>query len=269
MTILAETYSRIGRKLSRTWQATGRNLQCSVCLSGVRQFLPLDATFRQQWTRNGFDLALDRFETLNLDAYLCPICGASDRDRLFALFLDEFAHSASKTGRSVEFAPSGPLTAVLHRRLPAWQHRTADLMMAHVDDKVDICDMRNQYADNTFDLFVCSHVLEHVSDDRVALAELFRILKPGGAGILMVPIHLDLAATRNVERHASEQRRWAYVAQGDHERLHAGEDFRALIRSAGFVLQQLGATHFSNGKLSRHGVSDRSVLYVGLKRSVG
>lgn len=60
------------------------------------------------------------------------------------------------------------------------EYRTADLMMSGVDDVVDITDM-NSYADGSFDFFICSHILEHVSDDGRALNELYRVLTAGGA----------------------------------------------------------------------------------------
>ena len=63
--------------------------------------------------------------------------------------------------------------------------------MENVDDKVDITDM-TIYPDNHFDFFICSHMLEHVFDDRKALRELYRILKWGGQGILVVPIVLSI-----------------------------------------------------------------------------
>ena len=42
-----------------------------------------------------------------------------------------------------------------------------------------------------FDAIICNHVLEHVPDDRAAMLELRRILRPGGTAILMVPFHPD------------------------------------------------------------------------------
>ncbi len=43
--------------------------------------------------------------------------------------------------------------------------------------------------DNEFDGIVTTDVMEHVADDRKALAELYRVLKPGGTLVLTVPAH--------------------------------------------------------------------------------
>jgi len=66
-------------------------------------------------------------------------------------------------------------------------YRSADLLIESYDDKVDITNMK-EYKNNTFDFFICSHVVEHVDNDEKAMRELHRVLKPGGKGIIMTPI---------------------------------------------------------------------------------
>ena len=63
------------------------------------------------------------------------------------------------------------------RRKARFEYRSADQAMATVDDQIDITHM-GRYKEGAFDCFICSHVLEHVEDDRAALCELFRILAP-------------------------------------------------------------------------------------------
>ena len=48
----------------------------------------------------------------------------------------------------------------------------------------DICKL--PYADNTFDLVMAAHVLEHMADPRDALKEMARVLKPGGLLIVCI-----------------------------------------------------------------------------------
>jgi len=51
------------------------------------------------------------------------------------------------------------------------------------------------FADGTFDITFCLHVLEHVEDDRRAVEELRRVLRPGGRALIMVPL-FDIVSTR-------------------------------------------------------------------------
>jgi len=237
---------------------------CPVCGHSVMAFTPLSPQFRANWKTYGFDLDLNRFETINMDHYHCPLCTVSDRDRLYALYFEQLiaAKKPPSHGRFLEFAPIGPLTAKLKSLFKGWEYRTADLMMAGVDDQVDICDMRAVYPDASVDLFLCSHVLEHVPDDQMALAELFRILKPGGSGILMVPIHLDLRVSREGGAELSTAERWQQFAQDDHLRLHSKPDWQQRISTAGFTLSELPASTFGPERCTQLGISLQSILYV-------
>jgi SAM-dependent methyltransferase len=125
-------------------------------------------------------------------------------------------------------APEPALSARL-RRLPNLNYLSADLFDPKAMVKMDITDIR--YPEHSFDLIYCSHVLEHVSDDRKALSEFWRVLKPGGKAILMVPIlgeitFEDPSITDPVERERA-------YGQHDHVRSY-GRDFAQRVAEAGF-----------------------------------
>ena len=122
---------------------------------------------------------------------ICPRCGSLERDRLSKLLLDDLA-AANWRGQILHFAPE-PHMANLFRSLEQLDYYTADLDPAGVDFGVDIQCL--PFADNSFDYVYCSHVLEHVPDDGRALAELLRILRPGGIALLCVPHNPDSADT--------------------------------------------------------------------------
>lgn len=68
-------------------------------------------------------------------------------------------------------------------------YHTADLFLPTVMHKEDICNM--SFADGTFDLVWCSHILEHVADDHKAMREIHRVLKPYGLAVIQVPVWGD------------------------------------------------------------------------------
>lgn len=119
--------------------------------------------------------------------------------------------------------------------------------------------------DDTYDVWICSHVLEHVADDRKALQELKRILKPDGIGVLLVP--LDLSRTETDEEvGCSEAEDWRRFGQGDHVRAYAKADFLSRVRQCGFELKMLGKEYFGSDIFREAGLTDTSTLYIVTNR---
>lgn len=95
----------------------------------------------------------------------------------------------------------------MSRRLRALfgRYHTADLDAPHVDYRVDL--RKLPFADGSFDVVFASHVLEHIKEDDQALAEIRRILRPGGFAILPVPV---IGAT-TVEYPEPNPHEWGHV----------------------------------------------------------
>ncbi len=263
--------SRIANRIKPILNAciqVGGSFFCPVCQRAVRRFRPLAPSFQSNWTKYGFDLPLSRMETINLEQYSCPLCDVSDRDRLFALYFSTIASDLlrRKAPRFIEFAPIGSLTLRLRQLFgPVVEYRTADLLVPNADDRVDICDMRACYENESVDALLCSHILEHVSDDLKALRELYRILRPGGWAVLLAPIHHDLVSSREGGQNMTEAERWHWFGQDDHVRLHSKSDFENRIKDAGFHLETLGSNFFGLDQFKLCGISPHSVLYIGRK----
>jgi len=136
--------------------------------------------------------------------------------------------------------------------------------MHGVDDCIDIMDMAI-YAEDSFDALICSHVLEHVRDDIRAMAELYRVLKPGGWGIIMVPIEVGLEGVYEDPTKVTEAERWKHFGQGDHLRIYSREGFLARLESVGFKVLALGAGYFGQRRFHRCGISATSILYISEK----
>lgn len=240
---------------------------CPVCNQHIEDFQPLPDFFLDNLKKYGWPYEFVESETLNARKYLCPFCGASDRDRLYALYIQQYFNRvpSNHTIRIVDFAPSRPLSNHINDLIAQsknnFTYRTADLSMEDVDDKVDITDM-DIYESKYFDFFICSHMLEHVPDDRKALRELHRILQPGGQGILMVPIILSLAEIDEDPTVTEEGERWRRFGQDDHVRLYSKQGFLKRVSEIGFVIQQLGVKFFGKKTFTKCGITGQSVLYI-------
>lgn len=131
---------------------------------------------------------------------------------------------------------------------------TADISSGDAMIKMDIT--RIQYPHESFDYILCSHVLEHVLDDRKAMRELYRVLKHDGWAILMVPIADSLTTYEDPSIVDPAERELAF-GQYDHVRLY-GHDFIDRIAEAGFKVEKTGVSDLATGA---------EALKMGLKKS--
>jgi SAM-dependent methyltransferase len=92
------------------------------------------------------------------------------------------------------------------------------------------------YGDATFDVVVASEILEHVPEDERAIAELVRVLKPGGALAITVPRWLPekVCWLLSDEYHANE---------GGHIRIYKADELRDKVTALGPVLTHTHHAH--------------------------
>jgi ubiquinone/menaquinone biosynthesis C-methylase UbiE len=120
------------------------------------------------------------------------------------------------------------------------------------------------FKDDHFDLIVCVHVLEHVPDDRLAMREMVRVLKPGGVAMLLVPIVLEQPTLEDPMIATAEQRKEAYW-QEDHVRLYGG-DFAQRLEEEGFDVTVDGWVRtLDQPTLERYGLFPLEDIYVAAK----
>jgi O-antigen biosynthesis protein len=244
----------------------GTEFRCPVCGVELAAFKPGAASYARMAREHGYIYPLSAVETFNVAAYSCPSCDASDRERLYALYLDRvFAEKDQRRYRLLEFAPSFGLSRRL-KHTAFVDYRSADLYRNNVDDRVDITDMRG-YADDSFDIILCSHVLEHVPDDRRAMRELHRILRPDGLAIVMVPLVHGVDETNEDLAIDTPALRWKYFGSDDHVRQYGKRDFADRLTLAGFAVERLGIDFFGEEAFRRAGIATDSVLYVARRRA--
>jgi len=247
----------------------GDEFRCPVCGAELAAFKAGGKSYLRMLREHGFIYPLGAIETFNIAAYSCPSCDACDRERLYALYLDRVFSSPEpeRCYRLLEFAPSPGLSRKL-RRAPFLDYRSADLYRNNVDDRIDITDMR-PYAVASFDAVLCSHVLEHVRDDRRAMRELHRVLRPDGFAIVMVPLVHGVDETNEDPAIDTPALRWKYFGADDHVRQYGKRDFSDRLAAAGFAVERLGIGFFGAEAFRRAGIAADSVLYVVRKAPAG
>lgn len=114
----------------------------------------------------------------------CPRCNSRARHRGLKYLYDELLKNASGA-KILHFAPEPVLMDVI-KNYPAVEYKTTDYLLQDVDYPGEDIQALS-FADNSFDLVFCNHVIEHVPDDRKALQQIQRILRPGGKAVITIP----------------------------------------------------------------------------------
>lgn len=193
---------------------------CACCDTYLKRFIDV-----------GFDKQPDRYNPdryKNMDQQvICPICGSLPRHRILVAWLDEHM-SDVKEKDILHFAQE--------RALRLWMDRngiistTADLYCP-ADMKLDIEDTGLE--DNSYDVIICNHVLEHVTDYRKALQELHRIIRPTGKVIISFPVDQSLSTVYEDSSITTEKERIQCFGQNDHLRVF-GMDSPEMLEGFGF-----------------------------------
>lgn len=185
----------------------GTACHCTVCNKKLRYFIPV--------------------LTNNL---LCPACGSLARDRRLWLILNEgFLKSGIKI---LDFSPSRPLFRKL-KHVQDIHYSSTDLSGNFIADHAyDITAIN--LPDSSLDLIICYHILEHITEDAKAMAELLRVLKPGGTALIQTPfkegdIYEDFLITAPSEREI-------HFGQDDHVRVYSVAGLKVRLEKAGFEI---------------------------------
>lgn len=203
-------------------------------------------------------------ETLNREEYYCPICQCCDRDRLIIEFLKKLQLTEAVPGEKIlQLAPAFSIEQWILGHSPI-VYETTDLFMDSVTFKSDIQNM-SCVKDGEYDYFICSHILEHVEDDKKAMRELSRILKDDGLGIFLVPVWLDTKQIYEEWGLSPEENLYRF-GQEDHCRSYSKEGLIERLQNNGFFVHQLGKDFFGAEFFKNAGLLDTSTLYVLSKK---
>ena len=219
----------------------GKNVFCPCCQRNFKKFLPFQGSLLQA---------------------VCPRCKCHGRHRLMWLYLKKKKKIDTQHIKLLHFAPEYILRKNLCS-LSNIEYLSADLSAPLAMVKIDITAI--SYPENSFDVILCSHVLEHIEEDRKAMSELFRVLKPGGWAILQVPIAYDCPHTLEDPKITSPEDRLKFYGQEDHVRYY-GLDYADRLSEAGFdVTADRYVNTLDATLIKKYGLDCREDIYLCAK----
>ncbi len=228
------------RTLLGTWYSRGNQVECPICRHSYSRFLRFGGR-ENDW---------------------CPSCLSLGRHRLLFLFLRDRMGFFTGRLRVLHFAPERCLAREI-RRHPAIEYVTADLMVSFIhelceapDRVMSITDIG--FEDETFDVVIANHVLEQVDDDRRALRQVYRVLRPGGYAILQVDVDRRRESTIEDPRFSPEERAQHY-GFADEVRLY-GLDYSDRLVAAGFAVEL--SDYVRQLDVTRYALDQNEVIYV-------
>jgi hypothetical protein len=224
----------------------GNNVTCPVCERSFKKFLPYG---RIKPRENA----------------LCPNCLSLERHRLMWLYLKEKTPFFDSSLHVLHIAPESCFIKRFEK-IHGQNYITADIESPLAKVKMDIHNI--PFKQNTFDVVLCNHVLEHVADDIKAMNEIYRVLKPGGFAILQVPFFNPIPEKTFEDATITDKReREKIFGQDDHVRKY-GTDYPERIRQSGLTPREdLYVDKLQESARKKYGLVKGEVIYVGWKET--
>lgn len=193
---------------------------------------------------------------------LSPSTLSLERHRLLWLYLKNETDFFTAPLKVLHIAPE---QCFLNRfkNLKNIEYITADLNSPIADVKADLLDL--PFEENAFDVVFCNHVLEHIEDDKKAMSELYRVLKPSGMGIFQIPQDLDREKTYEDFSITNSDERTKHFGQYDHVRVY-GKDYFDRLRVVGFKVNEVNYSEkISSELIEKYCLTKGEILPVCIK----
>lgn len=229
---------------ARSVRYLGDIVNCPICEGHFKYFLPFGAKKRPN--------------------AMCPRCRSLERHRLLWLYLKNRTDFFMRNLRVLEIAPQYYIQRKF-KSMVNLDYVSADLYSPIAMINMDITDM--QFEDDSFDCVLCYHVLEHVPEDKKAMREILRVLKPGGWAILQVPILAEMTI-EDAAIESPEDRERVY-GQFDHVRAY-GLDYKDRLEDTGFIVKEDDyVQEIGEEAIRRYGLIKGESIYFCSKRIAG
>ena len=165
---------------------------------------------------------------------LSPSTLSLERHRALWIYLKENTGFFAEENKMLHLAPEYCYIKRF-KSMKNLEYITGDLDSPWADHHFDVHNI--PFDDNSFDVLMANHLMEHVDNDYKVLEELYRVMKPGGWGILQVPIDWKNPNTQEDRSVTDPAERERLYWQSDHLRLYGFEDYPDRLKGAGFEVE--------------------------------
>ncbi|MDR6805715.1 SAM-dependent methyltransferase [Dyadobacter sp. BE34] len=219
----------------------GNKVECPVCNSKYRKFLP--------YGRN----------TSSRENALCPSCLSLERHRLMALYMKRKTNFYTANLKVLHVAPEYCFIDRFEQ-MKNLDYITADIESPLAKVKMDIHQI--PFPENTFDVAICNHVMEHVDDYILAMSELHRVLKPGGWALIQSPQDMKYEVTYEDPTITDPKEREIHFLQNDHLRLF-GRNYGRELEKGGFKVTEdrFVMDELSKAEVQRYSLPGEEIVY--------
>jgi SAM-dependent methyltransferase len=215
----------------------GDRIECPICGGHFRRFMSRHGHPDQQ----------------------CPACSSLVRHRAMWLFLVRETQIEERPTRILHFAPEPGISRRI--RDTGADYVSADIDAALGSERIDVTAI--PYPAGSFDVVICSHVLEHVPDDRTAIAELARVVRIGGMALIVVPIkRQDTLEFLDPSPHPAMPD--GYLRRGHHGHVREiGADYAERLAAAGFQVDVVDyASALTAAERARYAIGPGETFFV-------
>lgn len=220
----------------------GKKITCPICNWSFRKILPYG------------------YVTIRKNA-LCPRCLSLERHRMLWFYLKTNSLFFKESQKVLHVAPEYPFIKRFEKIISqnSGEYITADIESPLAKIKMNVENI--PFEKNYFDVIICNHVLEHVSNDIKAISELYRVLKPNGYGVLLSPVDYDRESTYEDNSIVNPEERKIHFGQHDHLRVY-GKDYAQRLSKAGFIVEQIDFKYHLENKAIKKMAFSAEILYI-------
>lgn len=263
------------RYINRTrifFRYIGNTYRCPLCNQSARTFIDNNK-------RDGQSV-IDKYRITAMGArphYRCPWCDSSDKERLLWLYIERqsLINNKAKQISILHIAPEKNIKIKLQT-----QRHISYISGDKFDGDARYRDMRygdseymdiikTRFSNESFDVVICNHVLEHILDDVSAMQEIYRILKNGAIAILQVPASQIIEKSIEYGHLDSQSERLNAYGQVDHVRIYAEQDYIERLKKAGFTVNTISQKSFlSKEEVAMYGLNPKEKIFISIKKNI-